>query len=230
MKNRFAIYPVLLAILAVLTGVLGCVSSSGGGPVIGGAAASTPTPDKVIGGFTSIDGTDIQIAPITDTGSSSFNLLEMLESSRYYSSYSGYSIYNYVFFDTRSETVHALLSDNSARITRIDGYPEPDYTLPVEERTSVRWWMFVLVKHDTNDDNVLDEEDRQTIAVSDVNGNGYIELIKDVDEVLTTVFKDVEMLLVIYHANEKYFLARIDLPTRAVISTTELPSFGDDVK
>jgi hypothetical protein len=94
----------------------------------------------------------------------------------------------------------------------------------------VAWWLYTLVKADTTKDGQLSSADQKTLAISDVGGKGYTELVSGVDQVLGDAYKDGDILLLIYRTGDKNFLARVDLASRKVIKTTEIQSFGADVK
>jgi hypothetical protein len=67
-----------------------------------------------------------------------------------------------------------------------------------------------------------------TLGVSDVGGNGYADLIADVDGLLGHIYKD-NILFVIYNSSEKNYIAKINLPARELVTMTEM-DLGDDVK
>jgi len=196
------------------------------------SAANNGTPvavSKILGAFNAIEGTHYQIATVsTDfNGSSGRNDLGSLFSS----GRSDYSVYNYVFLDIDAETVHALLPTNDNTILSIQGYPTPGPVDPVSgEKVPVAVWLYMVVKEDTNHDGSLSSKDKQTLAISDVGGNGYTEIISDVDQVFGNVLKNATTLLVVYSSSDKTYLAHIDLPGHVVTKTTELPDFGGNIK
>ena len=87
----------------------------------------------------------------------------------------------------------------------------------------------MLAKTDTDKNGVLDYKDKLTIGVTDVGGNSPTELIPEVERVLGHILKDDNTLFVIYHSLDKNYTAKIDLPGRQIVSTTEM-NLGDDVK
>jgi hypothetical protein len=219
---RKLIFWITLALM--LTACSGLVSR-----VTKGEEGGTPAPiKKVLGAFYPIAGTQYQLANITteqgESGrSGSYDFSQLFSYGR-----SDYSVYNYVFLDVKSESVYALLPTNVSVILSIQGYPAPNAN--IEPKIPVAWWLYTLVKTDSNEDGQLSYTDQKTLAISDVGGQGYTELISDVDQVLGDVYKDGNVLLLIYRTNGKNFLASIDLASRKVTRNAELPSFGEDVK
>lgn len=94
----------------------------------------------------------------------------------------------------------------------------------------VAGWLYYIVTTDTNGDGLLSAYDRFTLALSNVGGDGYVELIQDVEIDLGKTSPDAATLFVFYRQNGKNYQAKIDLAAKTVISTVEMPSFGEDVK
>jgi hypothetical protein len=215
---------IVILIFGILVTCLAACTMAATRPVeiINGTPVSV---EKVLGAFYAINGTHYQLASIDvpQEGRVVRDLSQLFSTGRL-----DYGVYNYVFLDVDSETVHALLPNNQSFILSIRGYPFSETgDLP---KVPVAWWLYTIVKEDTNHDGQLSSLDRKTLAVSDVAGNGYTEIIADVDRILGDVFKEGNALLIVYHANGKNFLAHVDLLTRKVTTTTELPFFGEDVK
>jgi hypothetical protein len=209
--------------------------------VIGGAcgrvtqtfSSVTGTPQSVekhLSAFRPIQGTGYMIADVSGNpgneraDSSPFSWVE-----RGYSGYSGYEIYNYVFFGSETETFNRLLSTNEYVVLQITGFPAGTPTENPEDFEPVQWWLYVLAKADTNNNGILDLQDQLTIGVTDVGGNSPTEVISEADSVLGHTLKDDHTLFVIYHSVDKNYVAKIDLPGRQVLSTSEI-DLGDDVK
>jgi hypothetical protein len=191
----------------------------------------TPQPvEKHLSSFSSIQGTDYMIANISGnpanerTESSPFSWIE-----RGYSGYSGYEIYNYVFFGKETETFNRLMPTNEYVVLQIVGFPSGAPTDKPEDFEPIRWWLYILAKADTDQNGILNYQDKLTIGVTDVGGNGPAEVIPDVDSLLGHTLKGDNILFVIYHSLDKNYVAKIDLPSRQVLSTSEM-DLGDDVK
>ena len=188
--------------------------------------------EKVLSSFNPINGTDYLMAGIVaipGDRESSFNPLEWINSSGY-SSYSS-NTYNYVFFNLATEQYHRLLTSNEYVIYQTSGFPTLQYdpANPDQPAPTVEWWVYSVIKKDTNGNGFLDFKDDLTVGLSDVGGNGYTELIENVDAILSQVYKDSSALFIIYSADEKNFIAKINPTTREVASTTEM-DLGEDVK
>ncbi len=196
---------------------------------------TSPTPqlvEKILSPFNPIKGTNylmagIIAAPATREGS--LNPLEWINSVSY-SSYSS-GTYNYVFFDLDTEQYNRLLPANDHTIYQTSGFPvlEYDPANPDQPAPTVEWWVYSVIKKDTNSDGYLAYEDKLTIGISDVGGKGYTELIENVDGVLAQIYRDSSTMFIIYSADEKNYIAKINPSAREVISTTEM-DLGEDVK
>jgi len=225
MQRRIPLFFTLITLL--ITG-LAC------GPVARSlnSVEGTPKPvEKHLSAFSPIEGTDHMIANISGNPAegerASFSPFSWIE--RGYSGYSGYEIYNYVFFSSQPETFNTLLPTNEYVVLQIVGFPSGTPTEKPEDFKPVKWWLYIVVKADTDGSGILDYSDKLTIGVTDVGGNMPTEVISDVDNVLGHTLKNENTLFVIYHSLNKNYVAKIDLPGRQVVSTNEI-SLGDDVK
>ena len=192
---------------------------------------ATPKPvEKHLSAFRPIEGTSYMIADISGNPQTeergSFSPFRWIESG--YSGYSGYEIYNFVFFSSETETFNRLLPTNEYVVLQIVGLPSGAPTDKPEDFEPVRWWLYVLAKTDTDKNGILDYKDKITIGVTDVGGNSPTELIPDIDSMLGNTLKD-DTLFVIYHSLDKNYVAKIDLPSRTLVSTNEM-NLGEDVK
>ena len=189
---------------------------------------------KTLGDFRSIDGTDYLIASVTGGGSNPNIFSELFSVGRWYGGNYGYNQYNLVFVDINTENVYPLLKTNDFEIISMEGFPTPipnfnNQFVTQQPAIPIAWWLFSIVKSDTNMDEELSSLDKKTLSVADVGGKGYTEIIPDVDDLLGTAFKNNNTLLIIYRSNGVNYLAHVDLLSRQVVSTEELP-LGEDIK
>jgi hypothetical protein len=201
------------------------------------AGNSEPAPtlqpvEKILSPFNPIQGTDYLMAGVISvpvTRESSLNPLEWINSSGS-SSYSS-NTYNYVFFNLNTEQYNRLLDTNAYAIYQTSGFPTLQYdpANPDKPAPPVEWWVYSVIKKDTDSNGYLGYGDKLTIGVSDVGGNGYTEMIENVDAILSQVYKNSSAIFIIYSAGKKNYIAKVNLPTREVLSTTEM-DLGKDVK
>ncbi len=229
MQRRIPLFLILVSFLVTGTACFTRYSTSSSPDSVG----STPQPiEKHLSAFSPIEGTDYLIANISgnpaDSAREAFSPFSWTE--RGYSGYSGYEIYNYVFFDSETETFNKLIPTNEYVVLQIVGFPSGTPADKPEGFQPVMWWLYILAKADTDQNKILDYRDKLAIGVTDVGGNAPTEVLPDVDAVLGhTLSKDQDTLFVIYHALDKNYVAKIDLPGRQVVSTNEI-NLGDDVK
>jgi hypothetical protein len=229
MKRFFILLSISFLLIACIPDIVG-----GGTAVVGNPEATPQVVEKILSTFNLVQGTNylmagVIAAPVT-RDSSSLNPFEWINNSRSYYDYS-YSTFNYVFYNINTETYQRLLPNNDYVISQTSGFPilQYDPNNPTQPAPPIEYWVFVVVKNDTNSDNQLNHLDKLTIAISDVGGNGYTELIQNVDSVLSQYYKDNTALVVIYNADDKNYIAKINLSTRELLSTVEM-DLGEDVK
>jgi hypothetical protein len=227
MKRIFPFLILGILLTACIPAIVDRTISGNSGP------APTPQPvEKILSSFNPIKGTDYLMAGIISapvTRESSLNPLEWINSSSY-SSYSS-NTYNYVFFNLSTEEYIRLLPANDYSIYQTSGFPTLQYdpANPDQPAPTVEWWVYSVIKKDTNSDGRLDYEDKLTIGLSDAGGNGYTELIDNVDAILAQIYKDSSTMFIFYSADKKNYIAKIDPSTREVVTTTEM-DLGPDVK
>jgi hypothetical protein len=172
---------------------------------------------RTLGSFKTVPATNYLMAPIRSS--------EEAE----YSKGGIDNVHNYVFFNKENETVHTLLPTNDYWIANTTSFPAND-----EERgrqpTVTQWFVYSLVKVDTDGDRKLTYKDHRTLAISDAGGNGYAEIVTDVEEVYGQTLREPATLLIFYRSNSKRQVAKIDLAAGKVISVSELDLRLDDLQ
>jgi hypothetical protein len=227
--KRVALFIIVLGLM-----LTACIPDIAGRKAAGNSEpAPTLQPvEKILSPFNPIKGTNTLMAGIISAPvarESSLNPLEWINSSGS-SSYSS-GTYNYVFFNLNTEQYSRLLPTNEYNIYQTSGFPTLQYdpANPNQPAPTVEWWVYSVIKKDTDGNGRLDYGDKLTIGVSDVGGNGYTELIENVDAVLSQIYKDSSALFIIYRADHKNYIAKINPTMRKVLSTIEM-DLGKDVK
>jgi hypothetical protein len=222
MKSRFWLVPVGLMLCA------GCSNTPQVSPS-GEPTTAAKVADRRLGTFSCLSGTNVQIAEVaTEKAPSGFSI-----SSGGYERY----IHNYVFLDPATGALTKLLKDNRSLILTIHQFPGGSSRDSIvrsdcgESSTPVKWLIYTIVSQDNNNDQALTSDDKATIALSDIRGQNYTELIPNVDQVYAQADrKSPEQLFIVYRQDGKKMLATIDLTKRQVIDTKPVTVLGDDVK
>jgi hypothetical protein len=185
--------------------------------------------------FQQINGTPYLYAPIYVATEERKSILKQLKSGSYddRKDWTGIDIRNYMFVHRDNLSASKLLSNNNTRLLSMEQIGEPAPPSKTEPNRSwikkVTMLWYVKATADPNGDQVLDdahsERLRQQIAISDVSGANYTEILKDIDKIILVYPKGINRRLVIYTSGNKRFVADIDLPKRQA-TVKELPSIN----
>jgi hypothetical protein len=195
-----------------------------------------PAPKEVwMTQFQQINGTPYLYAPIYVAKQAQRSIIKEIKSGSYddwKGGSDGTDIRNYMFVHRDNLSASKLLTNNSSRLLQMEelGEPSPpDKSKPEPMRAkwikTVKALWHLRVVADTNGDKVLNDRDRKQIAISDVSGANYTEIIKDIDKILTVYPKGLDRRLVIYTSGNKRFVADINIPNRRA-TTKELPAIN----
>lgn len=212
---------------------VGCRSGARGVPVVDRSAAAAPAqtgqpdgPKVELGAFQELAGSDYLMAPIA----SPYGRQELSSKSEDYRT--GLAR-NYLFVNLADQSSHLLLPTNDYLILEAKVLPAVG---PAKEQKAAtdpakadakpapggaRWLYYRVVKSDTDNDKQLTGSDRWTVALSDVSGHDYRELIDNVEKILYETHR-ADNLILIYRADGKNQIAEINLSTRQVSVTRDL--------
>jgi hypothetical protein len=229
----------LIGVMGIVATVAGCSRAPANPNTSAQVAATTPptplpAPKEVwMTEFKQIDGTPYLYAPIYVADREQRSIIKEIKSAAS-DSYEGRSwgadIRNYMFVHRDNLAASKLLTNNSSRLlsmeqlnkTTFPARPDPDSPVNAKGIKTVTALWHLRVLADTNGDKVLNESDRKQIAISDVSGANYTEIIKDIDKILLVYPKGLDRRLVIYTSGTKRFIADVDIPNRKA-TTKELP-------
>ncbi len=183
--------------------------------------------------FQPINGTPYLYAPIyVATEEQRQSISKQIKSAVYSRNWdSSIDIRNYMFVHRDNLSASKLLPNNTGRIIEMQQLGESltpnkagkKYSSPTAEQKKITTFWYTKVAADTNGDKVLDSKDRKSIALSDVSGANYTEVIQDIDKIILIHPKGIDRRLVIYTTASKYFVADVNIPKRTV-AIKELPS------
>ena len=199
--------------------------------------APLPAPKEVwMTDFQQIDGTPYLYAPIYVATQERRNIIKEIKSaasSSYEDRSEGVDTRNYMFVHRDNLSASKLLTNNSSRlltmeqlnVTATPARPDPDSPPKGKGMKTVTALWHLRVLADTNNDKILSDLDRKQIAISDVSGANYTEIIKDIDRILLVYPKGLDRRLVIYTSGTKRFVANVDITQRKA-TIKELPSIN----
>jgi hypothetical protein len=172
----------------------------------------------MLGDFKPVEGTSYLMASIYSEAK--------IESS--FKSGSHNNMHNQYFLNTQDESARQLLPTNDFVIENTFRFPEENQN--AKEPVAVKWFLYHVIKDDTDGDAKLTHKDNRVLAISDSSGARCVELIKDVEHVYGHLLSDPDTLLIAYRSGSKKYSARLDLINRRVVSTRELSNLGADVQ
>jgi len=139
---------------------------------------------------------------------------------------------NLVFLDGDTLSSHRLFETNTMVILDRYQYPKSQiqtdgYYPPPPDDTVTRWLVYHIVKEDTNKDGEQNYKDLCTIAVSDVSGIDYVELLHDINWFSGMTMIEEGQLIVVYNKAGVTQASILDLENREVINTKEIVAIGE---
>jgi hypothetical protein len=236
----FRKYWQLIGSVGIAIALVGCNrQQTAGTPSPDQSPTSVPAPKEVrMTEFRQINGTPYLYAPIYVGTEDRKSIAKQLKEVGSASSYDGrqdddgIDIRNYLFVHRDNLSASKLLSNNSARLLELEEIGEPappSRSVPAPSRIDaikkVKILWYVKVAADTNGDKILNDRDRKQIAISDVSGANYRELIRDIDRIILVHSKGLERRLVIYASGNKHFVADVDLIKRQT-TVKDLPALN----
>lgn len=202
-------------------------------PNLGTKDETTEQVKYVMGEFSLISGTNYLAAPVYTDYSGKGRVIDF-SSSEYgdYSSKKGSDllIHNYVFVNRQDLSSRKLFPNNRSTIVATEQLGESGTVgLGNNQKAivkNVKAVLYQVVKADTNKDKKLDREDQKTIAIADVNGGNYQELVTGIDRVLNIHAQSKDQRIAFYQAGTDYFAASINISSRSA-KVTKLPSIAE---
>ena len=128
------------------------------------------------------------------------------------------TIRNYLFVNTNDKSAKRLVPGNDFLFVNAQ-----KVVLERRDDQIVRGMWYEVVKADSNKDKILDNRDKKTIAVCDVSGSDYTEVINDVDRLLGSHQKNSTTLLIFYELDGREYIAEIDILKRVLVENQVLP-------
>jgi hypothetical protein len=174
----------------------------------------------ILSEFSLTNGTDYLMAAVYSDYAGNGRWSSPYASSEYgeYTKKDGSSSFanNYMIMNRQNLASRKLFSDNKFVILDSQKLGESGKEGTVSVIKNVKALMFRVVKADTNNDKILDNKDKQVIALADVDGSNYQELIVGIDRVLNIHSQSKDRRVVFYQIGKDYFAGSINIPSRSV--------------
>ncbi|MEM7535967.1 MAG: hypothetical protein AAF639_27550 [Chloroflexota bacterium] len=129
------------------------------------------------------------------------------------------SVRNYLFIHSETSEQHWLFDTDAYLISNNVHLSEKTMAM---EQNDVQAILYQVIKTDTNGDQRLNYIDLQTIGVSLPNGEGYTEIISEIDLLIGHRLINNDTLLILYQKNGTGYSLRVNLPDFTTIDETEL--------
>ncbi|WP_414619054.1 hypothetical protein [Calothrix sp. CCY 0018] len=162
-----------------------------------------------LGNFSELEGTPYLMAPVNS----------QLNYRQDYSENKQFTIRNYLFVNVNDKSTQQLVPKNDFLFVNAQ-----KVVLERRDDKIVRGIWYEVVKADSNNDKRLDNNDKITIAVSDVSGSDYTEVIDEVDRFLGSHQKNSTTLLVFYELDGREYIGEIDMLKRVLVEKVVLPA------
>ena len=162
-----------------------------------------------LGNFSELEGTPYLMAPVNS----------QLNYRQDYSENKPLTIRNYLFVNVNDKSTQQLVPKNDFLFVNAQ-----KVVLERRDDKIVRGIWYEVVKADSNNDKRLDNNDKITIAVSDVSGSDYTEVIDEVDRFLGSHQKNSTTLLVFYELDGREYIGEIDMLKRVLVEKVVLPA------
>jgi hypothetical protein len=195
-------------------------------------AANSEQAKLQLGAFQELAGSDYLMAEVSSSSSRD----EYIKGSREAGGYTR----NFLFVNVVDQSSHMLFPSNDLLVlssenltSKAEAKPPANPPAPPQsadqtpekaekkDGNAVKWICYRVVKGDTDNDKRLSANDLMTIALSDVSGLNYTELLSDVRAVLHQT-RRADALIFIYTANGKNQIAEINLQTKQLVSSKPL--------
>ncbi|MBR9727213.1 hypothetical protein ACFOD0_01325 [Shewanella intestini] len=136
------------------------------------------------------------------------------------------SVRNYLFIDSQSRQQHWLLPTNENVILHRELIFRESHLISKTDseiaKPNAIAQLYVLTKEDTNNDDLINELDLATLALSTADGKDFTTAIRHIEQYIGSVFIDPHYLLVFYRKSDLFYSSMIDLENFTVVSKQQI--------
>jgi len=163
-----------------------------------------------------------QLSKLNDNKTLMLPLYSDQSFDRAYFSKSSNSTRNYLFINIETSEKKWLFDHTNYLIERSDKLREGDYS----SDKPVIAILYQLVQLDSDQDNRLSASDLSTIAITNPDGSGYKELIKEVEKIVDHILLNQTELFLIYQKAGMSYSAILNLKSFEMNKAEKLPRVG----
>jgi len=163
-----------------------------------------------------------QLSKLNDNKTLMLPLYSDQSFDRAYFSKSSNSTRNYLFINIATSEKKWLFDHTNYLIERSDKLREGDYS----SDKPVIAILYQLVQLDSDQDNRLSASDLSTIAITNPDGSGYKELIKEVEKIVDHILLNQTELFLIYQKAGMSYSAILNLKSFEMNKAEKLPRVG----
>lgn len=186
--------------------------------------SQNPKSELILSNFKCLSGTSFMMAPLQSEPQKQSGFTKIGYQS---------NTHNYIFLNKETVTFTKLLPTNDYLIKQttqltetgvIENVPygvKPELRCDEKPQT-IRWLLYLVITQDTNSDEQLSPKNIPILAMSDVSGKNYTELIPGIQSILGITMKKSQELIVIYRKENQNQVSLIDLLKREVTLTQDI--------
>lgn len=186
--------------------------------------SQNPKFELILSKFKCLSGTPFMMAPLQSEPQKQSGFSKIAYQS---------NTHNYIFFNKETVAFTKLLPTNdylikqTTQLTETGVIESAPYGVKPELRCdeksqTIRWLLYLVVNQYTNSDKQLSPKDITNLAMSDVSGKNYTELIPGIQLILGLTMKNAQQLIVIYRKDNQNQVSIIDLLKREVTLTQDI--------
>ncbi len=217
MKSKKGLFWIALAIIIII-GIFFAYAFLRKGLGNSGSNSTNDSDLLTLNQFHSIQGTSLLVATVEQENARVRDI-----SARWFSFRTGYAVSNLIFLDGSTLSSHSLFETNSNAIIGLYQFPSPNFDSNSNaEQVEVKWLIYEIAKSDTNSDGKINGKDLFTVAISDVGGNNYTEIIENVNDIHGMDLIGDSILMLVYNSNGIYTAVKVDLIQQSIIDSKPL--------
>ncbi len=130
---------------------------------------------------------------------------------------------NILFIDSVTNKSFWLFDDVDRIIIDIEAFRDRAFDPPMSAHPKTVALFFQIVTKDSNDDHILNFEDKRSLAVANPDGSNYQIIIEKFDKIISKSLVDKDKIFIVFQNAGIGYSLQFQLNTFKVLSKNELP-------